>query len=136
VYATTVPTNIAALSALSSYDPRPILGLPAAYTLSVSPPSTTTPYLTMYELTGQQGQYRLLTAKEPAGPWVERANGTLPNCESAPAPCNNSIYIHPELSSASELLVSYWLPGYGPAIATNPDPSDRIWHLVYASLPI
>jgi hypothetical protein len=136
VYVTTVDADVETLKDYASYRPTPIAGVPATFTLSVSPPSPTQPQLTMYQLSSLQGGYRIFTASSPTGPWVERAQGTLPQCAGAPAPCNNSIYLHPELSSKSELLVSYWLPGYGPGIDTNPDPSDQIWHLVYANLPI
>ncbi len=136
VYATTVDATLEALKNPASYVPSPILGLPATWMLSVSKASPTQPELTMYELTGVTGEYRLLTATNAAGPWTERADGKLPQCDTSPKPCNNSIYLHPEFSSADALNVSYWLPGYGAAVPTHPDPSDQIWHIVSASLPI
>ena len=136
IYSTTVDTTIATLKNASAYHPTPILDLPATFTFAVVPPSKTQPHLTMYQLVDLKGGYRILTATTPEGPWLTQATGSLPKCDAAPAPCNNSIYPHPELSNASTLTVSYWLPGYGPGVPTNPDPSDQIWHLVYAKLPI
>ena len=100
VYATTVDATLEALKNPASYVPSPILGLPATWMLSVSKASPTQPELTMYELTGVTGEYRLLTATNAAGPWTERADGKLPQCDTSPKPCNNSIYLHPEFSSA------------------------------------
>jgi len=134
VYTTTVPTDVAKLKDPDSYHPRPVLGLLASILFNVSPPSSTVPYLTMYRLVGLEGQFQILTAERPAGPWTIRAKGTLPRCDTAPTPCNNSIYLHPELSSSSQLLVSYYLYGYGPGIPTYPDPSNQVNHIVYAHI--
>ncbi len=136
VYYTTMDANVATFKNPDSYYPRLILGVPATFVMTVAPPSPTQPHLSMYELTGLTGEYRILTAANAAGPWVQRATGTLPKCDASPAPCNNSIYIHPELSSTSKLLVSYWLPGFGPGIAEHPDASGKLYHLVLASVPV
>jgi len=136
VYSTTLSTTLAALKNPKSYFPNPILGLPATFLLTVAPPTVTHPYLTMYELTSVTGGYRIFSSSKPEGPWVDVAEGTLPKCASSPAPCNNSIYLHPELSSPKELLASYWLPGYGPGIGRYPDKSRAIYHIVFASLPL
>ena len=74
VYTTTVPADLASLKNRASYQPHPILGVPPSFVLSVAPPSPTQPHLTMYELTGIKGDYRILTAKTPAGPWTEVAD--------------------------------------------------------------
>jgi hypothetical protein len=89
----------------------------------------------MYQLTGASGSYRLLRAPQATGPWTVEASGVLPGCSSAPRPCS-SIHVHPELSSASEMIVSYWLPGYGPGVAGHPDPTDELNHVVMASLSL
>jgi hypothetical protein len=136
IYSTTVDAKVSALKNPSSYSPRPILGLPATFWLTVSQPQRSLPKLTMYQLSGDKGAYRILTATNPEGPWLTTAIGALPRCDTSPAPCNNSIYIHPQFSNSHELVVSYWLPGYGPGIPTNPDPSQQIWHNVLASIPI
>jgi hypothetical protein len=135
VYTTTVDANIAALKNKKSYFPRPILGAPATFMLSVAKPSPSQPQLLMYELSGNDGQYRIFVANNPIGPWAERAEGKLPKCDASPQPCNNSIYLHPEFSGSKNLVVSYWLPGYGPADQTHQDSTDQIWHIVLASLP-
>jgi len=138
MYATTLDTDLKTLKDPTAYRPAPILGLPATFMFAVSPATKALPFLTMYQLVDLKGAYRLLTATSPLGPWTEKATGTLPKCDSAPEgdTCNNSMYPHPEFSTAGSVTTSYWLPGFGPGVPTNPDPSHQIWHLVYAKLPI
>jgi hypothetical protein len=133
-YTTTIAANVAALKDPASYVPQPVLGLPATFTLSVAPPSPSQPHLTMYWADGTRGGYRIFTATDPSGPWSQTAAGTLPRCSTSPAPCN-SVYIHSELSSSSQLVVSYYLPGYGPGIAAHPYPHAPLDHVVWASIP-
>jgi hypothetical protein len=89
----------------------------------------------MYQLTGGSGAYRVLRAPSPSGPWTQEGAGRLPGCDTAPRQCS-SVHLHPELSSASQLIVSYWLPGFGPGVSGHPDPTDELNHIVLASLPV
>jgi hypothetical protein len=133
VYTTTIAADVAALADPASYVLQPVSGLPATFSLSVAPPSQSQPHLTMYWASDTRGQYRIFTAAEPSGPWSQQAMGTLPRCDTTRVSCD-TIEVHPELSSASQLVVSYNLPGYGPGITTHPS-----WvppaHLVWASIP-
>ena len=88
---------------------------------------------TMCVLTG--GQYNIYAASAPAGPWSRVASGTLPRCKGSPGTCH-SITLHPELSPASRLLVSFHLHGYGPAIASkHPYPHEPVNHVVLVTIP-
>jgi hypothetical protein len=89
----------------------------------------------MYQAIGTQGNYGIYTAATPAGPWALEAKGYLPRCVTNPVPCN-SIALHPELSSKSRLVVSYYVAGYGPGVGHNPDSQRQISHVVWASLPV
>jgi hypothetical protein len=133
IYSTTIDATVSALNNPDSYQPSPVLGVPATFMLHVARTSPTE--VMMYQLSGNQGEYRIFTASNPAGPFAQHAEAALPKCDTSPQPCNNSIYIHPEFSTRKSTVVSYWVPGYGPADTTHPDPSDQIWHVVMASLP-
>jgi hypothetical protein len=83
----------------------------------------------MTELTSIYGTFEIYSSSSPAGPWTEIASGTLPDC--APPPGSGFCYAlvgHPELSDASEMELSYVVPGFGPDPAVN--------HLVAATIPI
>ena len=83
----------------------------------------------MTELTSISGTFDAYSSSSPAGPWTEIASGNLPDC--APPPGSGFCYAlagHPELSDASEMELSYVVPGFGPDPAVN--------HLVAATIPI
>jgi hypothetical protein len=132
IYTTTIATTFAALEDPASYVQEPVVGLPPTFSFSVAPPSYSQPHLTMYWENDARGQYRIYTATNPAGPWSQTATGTLPRCDTSRSPCT-TVQLHPELSSPSQLLVSYYLPGYGPGIAAHPCWVPQA-HLVWASI--
>ena len=135
VFTTTVNASVAALENPASYVPTATTGLPPTYNISVSRPSKTHAKVTMYVLTGDDGEYSIYAGPKPTGPWSKAASGQLPGCDDAPLPCN-SFGLHPEISPAKHLIVSYYLPGYGPGIATkHPYPQLPLRHVVMASLP-
>jgi hypothetical protein len=136
VFRTTVSANVNALKKASSYKPVAISGIPTALVFSVAGPSRTHPRLTMYQSGGSpQGSYRLYTASKPAGPWKLKRTGTLPKCTNSHSLCN-SVFMHPELSSAKQMIMTYFVPGYGPGIATkHPYPGHDLGHNVWASIP-
>jgi hypothetical protein len=135
IYTTTVNATAAALKNPASYAPTPIPGLRATYNLHVAPKSKYHKKFTMYQLRGDQGQYTIHSASNPLGPWSEVASGVLPRCDTSPAPCH-SMALHPELSPAGRLNLSYHLPGFGPGIATkHPYPREPLRHVVSASIP-
>jgi hypothetical protein len=135
VSTTTIPTNLFALANPASYVSNPIPGMGPPYMLSVSGPTKTQPHLTMYQALDTQGHYGIYTASAPSGPWTQTTSGYLPRCVTATVPCN-SIALHPELSSKTRLIVSYYVTGYGPGVGKHPDPSQQISHVVWASLPV
>ena len=133
VYTTTMPATVAALEKVASYVPSPVPDLPGTFNISVGPPSKTHKQITMYLLTGDKGEYEIYAASQPTGPWSQVASGQVPRCGQAPFPCR-SFALHPELSPAKRLMVSYYLHGYGPGIATK-HPSGAQPHSVMASIP-
>jgi hypothetical protein len=136
VYTTTLAAKGATLKKRGAYTSKVLSGVPPASLMHVAPKSSTQHHLTMYQMTGAKGQYRLLTASVPVGPWKYVKSGSLPRCGSTPVMCN-SVAIHPELSTASRLFVSYYVPGYGPGIPKkHPYPHAPLGHVVMASLPL
>jgi len=89
----------------------------------------------MYQSGTQKGQYRLYTATKAAGPWTLKRTGTLPKCTTSHSLCN-SVFMHPELSSKSQMIMTYFVPGFGPGIASkHPYPGHDMGHNVWASIP-
>ncbi len=138
IYTTTMAADTATLSNPASYVSQPIAGLPWTYAFSVVGPSSFSPDYLMYWTAGTNGQYRIYSSAQPSGPWSLVASDTLPRCATNPYPCNNaSMYMHPELSSGSQLLVSYFLPAYGPGIATkHPYPHLPLGHVIWSTVPV
>jgi hypothetical protein len=135
IFATTLDATVAAMKNPLSYVPTPIAGLPGTYNVHVAPKSKTHSRFTMYTLTGDQGQYTLYTATATAGPWSAVSSGVLPRCDKSPVPCH-SMALHPELSPAGRMVISYHLPGFGPGVATkHPYPHEPLRHVVSASVP-
>jgi hypothetical protein len=127
--------TVKALKNPASYEPKLVPDLPRTYNLSVSRPSKTHAKITMYVLRGGKGEYEIYAAPAPTGPWSQVASGQLPRCDTSPLPCR-SFALHPEISPAKRLMVSYYLHGYGPGIATkHPAPNQPLPHAVMASIP-
>jgi hypothetical protein len=135
VYSTTVKATAAALRKPESYVIKNVPSLPGTYNVHAAGKSKYHSKYSMYVLAGDQGQYGIYTATAPTGPWSQTALGTLPRCNQGPVPCH-SMALHPELSPAGRLVVSYHVPGYGPGIATkHPYPHEPLRHVVQASIP-
>ena len=133
-YATAVPANVSALSRQSSYSPRAIAHLYPSPNMAVVAASKTQRHLTMYQMVDSRGRYRLLKASKPTGPWSVLSSGVLPRCNRG-YQCI-SVELHPELSTASKMLVSYYQPDFGPGVATkHPHPHPPLGHVVLAYLP-
>ena len=135
-YATTVPTTVAALRNIGRAACTQ-LNIPAAFLYTVSARSKYQPKFTMYMSTNTAGGYRILQSASPRGPWVQKAAGTLPKCAGSVQPCT-SFAVHPEVSSKSKLMVTYYLEGSGPTVAGHPNSGHRpnFAHIVWASIPI
>jgi hypothetical protein len=135
IYATSMPATVEALSNPASYQPQLIPGVRTTFNLHVAPKSKRHASFMMYQLRTAKGGYSIHTAPNPLGPWSEVASGVLPLCDTAPRPCH-SMALHPELSPAGRLNVSYHVPGFGPGIATkHPYPREPLRHVVSASIP-
>jgi hypothetical protein len=135
MYTTSVSPSISALRNQSSYKPKEVAGLKASVVWSIVSKSKTQNHLTMYQMKNTKGQYTLLKAPKPSGPWTKLGSGTLPRCSNAPSKCN-SFALHPELSTSSKMLVSYYLPGFGPGLPKkHPYPHSPLGHVVTAWLP-
>jgi hypothetical protein len=136
VYTTTVAANTAALKQPGSYVSTPFPGVPAALLLYVAPSSHAQPHLTMVQVLDTRGKYAIYTAATPTGKWTKKASGTLPRCLTSAGLCGDSVYVHPELSTRTRMLVTYYLPGFGPGVATaHPYPHPPLWHTVAAYIP-
>jgi len=59
------------------------------------------------------GDYQLWRSPSPTGPWTMQARGRIPGCSNAPGSsfCY-ALTAHPELSTSSRLMLSYYDPGY------------------------
>jgi len=67
----------------------------------------------LIETTSITGAYKLFSAAQPTGPWHLERSGTLPGCPSEKRFCF-ALEGHPDLSSATSLVVSYHDPDSGP----------------------
>jgi hypothetical protein len=135
IYSTTLAANTTTMRRKSAYTSKPIAGLAPAPIFTVSQRSGTQNHFTMYQMAGSKGQYKLLKAATPTGSWSALGSGTLPKCNTSPAPCI-SVALHPELSTSSRILVSYYLPGFGPGVPNqHPYPHPPLGHVVMSYIP-
>jgi hypothetical protein len=134
VYTTSMPATAKALSNPKSYKTKVVSGLPPSYLLSVSGKSPTQTKFQLLEQLDTKGRFAVYVAANIGGPWKRKASGLLPGCLTSEQPCY-ALYSHPELSTSTQLLVSYYLPGYGPGVKGHPHPHPPINHLVMASVP-
>jgi hypothetical protein len=94
----------------------------------------------MVQFEGETGRYQIREAADPRGPWTAGGSGTIPGCAGRPSGPERdlcfSLSIHPELSPAGRLLVTYFLPGYGPGIGgLHPWDGRYFGHIVSSTLP-
>lgn len=83
---------------------------------------------TLVEETSIGGAFRLFGASTVGGPWLPEGAGILPGCSSSPHGFCYAFVGHPELSSSTQYVVSYFKPDAGP------DPMAG--HLVLASVQL
>jgi hypothetical protein len=126
-YFTTVLDTPLALSNPASYNVVPAatdgstLWQPMAIAVASYPDAP----LRMIETTAIMGTYNVLTATTPAGPWHLETSGTVPGCQALRSGFCYSLIGHPELSTSSQLVITYYDPGSGPMGASGP-----VGHLV------
>ena len=68
--------------------------------------------LDLIEETSLGGNFRVWTASSPPGPWTQKTSGQVP-CTSGSGALNfcRALIGHPELSTSSQLLLSFYDPG-------------------------
>ena len=85
-------------------------------------------------MTDTKGHFAIYLAANPAGPWTRTGNRRTARLREEPA-ARCTPYIHPEISNAGGLMVSYYLPGYGPGVKGHAYPHPPVNHLVMAAVP-
>jgi hypothetical protein len=122
VYAATLPGTVGALSQPGSYAVNPVAtdGSTSWQPVGISVGSYADTPLRMIETTSATGSYDVLTASTPAGPWHLETTGVVPGCQGLPSGFCYALMGHPEVSTASQLVISYYDPGAGPAGPTGP----------------
>jgi hypothetical protein len=114
VWFVTMPATIAAMSNPASYQLQLLpLDLPATWAaMSVSVNRYPAGWR-LIELTSIWGTYKTFSASGPTGPWHLLRSGTLPGCPTQTGLCWTP-QGHPELSTRTQLFVSYSKPDAGP----------------------
>jgi hypothetical protein len=110
VWSVTLPPTSAALDKLPSY---PLAQVPTDGSATWQPLAITVGRfpsgLRLLETTSIEGAYRIYDAPSIAGPWHLRRTGMLPGCPTTTRFCF-ALEGHPELSTATQLFVSYKRP--------------------------
>ncbi len=124
VWSATMPATAAAMRKRASYQLHPLTtdgsGTWEPLTISVGRYSDG---WRLIELTSIAGTYKIFSASKPGGRWHLEQSGTLPGCPTRTGFCF-ALEGHPELSTATETLVSYMDPEAPPG-----------GHLVISALP-
>ena len=114
VSSVTMPGTVSALSTTKSYQVKQLstdgtsIWSPLAISVGRYPGG-----YRLLETTSITGTYKLFSAAQPNGPWHLERSDTLPGCPSQKRFCF-ALEGHPELSTASTLIVSYHDPDSGP----------------------
>ncbi len=127
VYTTTLSSTVSSLSNPASYS------VTAAATdgssdwepVGIAVASYSDAAFRMIETTAITGAYNVVTAPTPVGPWHVEASGLAPGCAGLLSGFCYALVGHPELSTLSQLVISYFDPGAGPMGTTAP-----VGHLV------
>ncbi len=81
--------------------------------------------LVLIEQTDAVGAFTVYEASRLAGPWVRKTSGTVPCTTEGDSFCR-AIIGHPELSTKSRLLVSYFNPGADPYYYPEAGPEGHV----------
>jgi hypothetical protein len=127
VYSATLPATISALSDPSSYAVNPAATDDSTtwQPIGIAVASYPDAPFRMVEATAITGAYNILSAPTPAGPWHLDTTGLAPGCQGLLSGFCYALVSHPELSTSSQLVISYADPGAGPMGVTGP-----VGHLV------
>jgi hypothetical protein len=74
----------------------------------------------MIEQTNLGGGFALFSASSPSGPWSLESDDTIPGCQQPPRFFCYAFFGHPELSTSTQLALTYFDPGEGPVIDRTP----------------
>jgi hypothetical protein len=114
VWFVTMPAKLWAMSSAASYR-RQLLPLNPPETwaaMSVSVNRHPAGWR-LIQLTSIWGTYKIFSASSPTGPWQLVRSGTLPGCPTPTGFCWTP-QGHPELSTSTQLFISYSKPNAGP----------------------
>jgi hypothetical protein len=87
--------------------------------------------LVLVEQTNDAGAFTVYQASRPAGTWTETTTGTVPCTIEGDDFCH-ALVAHPELSTSSDLMISYFNPAAAPYYQPS-EPAEG--HLMVASFP-
>jgi hypothetical protein len=87
--------------------------------------------LVLIEQTNDVGRFVIYQAASPAGPWHRIMSGTIPTAVKGTT-FTRAIIGHPDLSTRSELLISFFDPSAAPCCSRREGPKG---HLMVASFP-
>jgi hypothetical protein len=111
VSATTVADNLLALGSPASYVNAPAVTDGSAPWMPVNISVAAYPTgLRLIEQTSIGGTFIVFSSISPTGPWHPFYSGTLPGCSTTPRGFCYAFVGHPELGSATSLIVSYFKP--------------------------
>ena len=122
VYAATLAPDVATLSNPASYSVNPVStdGSSRWQPIDIAVASYPDTPFRMIETTAITGSYNVMTAPTPTGPWHLQTTGLAQKCQGLPSGFCYALAGHPELSTSSQLVISYLDPGFGPVASTGP----------------
>jgi Fibronectin type III domain len=111
VSVTTVSDNVLTMAIPSNYVSVPAVTDGSAPWMPVNVSIAAYPYgLRLIEQTSIGGTFIVFSATSPTGPWHAFYSGTLPGCSTTPTGFCYAFVGHPELSSNTSIVVSYFKP--------------------------
>jgi hypothetical protein len=114
VWFASMPATIAAMRSSGSYQPQLLpLGLPSTWSAMTVSVGRYPAGWRLLETTSIWGTYKVFSSSSPTGTWQLEQSATLPGCPTKTGTCW-AVQGHPELSSATRLLISYYKPDAGP----------------------
>ena len=93
--------------------------------VNVSDFSSVGQHLVLIEQTNDIGAFTVYESRSPGGTWTEKTSGTVPCTTEGDSFCR-AIIGHPELSTKSQLLVSYFNPAATPYYYPSAGPEGHV----------
>lgn len=111
VSTTTISSNVQAMAVPSNYVSHPSVPDASAQWMPVDVSVAAYPGgLRLIEQTSLAGTFVVFSSASPTGPWHPVYSGSLPGCSSTPAGFCSTFVGHPELSTGTSLVLSYFKP--------------------------